>query len=301
MPAVLISEHDSELGRWQVAQRDAHAPLRMFVHGFFASSSELPRPVFERHLPSTEVALLLNFGAAHRRSDGEAGWSDHDGAWIVGLHDRAQRTEAFGERHFMAVRFTPVGAHLFLGVPMRELASRAIALADLDPQLSRRILGKVGAAKGWSARFDAMEALIADRLDQKSVPDAIVHAWKSIACREGRVAVAGLAADMEYGQRRLATEFHACVGFSPKTVARLFRFNRAVRLLNRRVRNAPDKIAGKPYVEAAAQKDVPAVKIAWADLAAACGYFDQPHFIREFRRFSGLTPTAFLRGLSDVD
>jgi AraC-like DNA-binding protein len=201
----------------------------------------------------------------------------------------------------MAVRFTPVGAHLFLGVPMRELSSRAIALADFDPQLSRRILGRVGAAKGWGARFDAMEALIADRLAQKSVPGAVVQVWERIASGEGRVAIARLAADVEYGQRRLATEFHAHIGFAPKTVAQLFRFNRAVRLLNRRVRNAPDKIASKPYLEAAATRSLPAVKIAWADLASACGYFDQAHFIREFQRFSGLTPTAFLRSLSDTD
>jgi AraC-like DNA-binding protein len=115
------------------------------------------------------------------------------------------------------------------------------------------------------------------------------------------MSVAGLAGELEYSQQRLAREFRATVGFAPKTVAQLFRFNRAVRMLNRRIHNTPDKVAGKPYIETSTGNDSPAARIAWADLAASCGYFDQPHFIREFQRFAGLTPTAFLRTVSDVD
>jgi AraC-like DNA-binding protein len=299
---VQTNAHNSEFGRWQTAQRDAHPALRAFVHGFFASSSELPNPVSERHLPSLEVALLLNFGAPHRRLDQESGGKvEQDGAWVIGLHDRPQRTEAFGERHFMAVRFTPVGAYLLLGLPMQDIASRAVALDDIDPTFAGRVVGKVGAAKGWSQRFDAMEALIADRLEKKAVPAAIAHAWERIATTEGGIAIAALASELECSQQHLAREFQTRVGFAPKTVAQLFRFNRAVRLLNRRAHNTPDKVAGKPYIEMPAATGGPESGIPWADLAARCGYFDQPHFIREFQRFAGLTPTAFLRTVSDVD
>src|SRR5262245_26773204 len=109
-------EHMSELGQWQTAQRPADPRLRAYVHGYFASSSNLRTPVQERHVPSTEVPLLLNFGAPHRRLDtvpsGE--WTSRDGVWVVGLHNRHQLTKALGERRFMIVRFTPMGAHLFL-------------------------------------------------------------------------------------------------------------------------------------------------------------------------------------------
>jgi AraC-like DNA-binding protein len=37
--------------------------------------------------------------------------------------------------------------------------------------------------------------------------------------------------------------------------------------------------------------------VRWSELALACGYYDQSHFINEFRAFSGVTPEAFWRQL----
>jgi AraC-like DNA-binding protein len=62
------------------------------------------------------------------------------------------------------------------------------------------------------------------------------------------------------------------VGLPPKTYARMFRFRLVVDVVQSR-RAAPD----------------------WAQLAMACGYYDQSHFNREFREFAGLSPTEFAR------
>lgn len=87
----------------------------------------------------------------------------------------------------------------------------------------------------------------------------------------GRVAIGALAKELGCSRKRLTLRFRHEFGISPKLLARILRFDRAVRLIGAR------RVAGL------------------ADLAAASGYADQAHLSREFRVFSGSAPTALLR------
>lgn len=294
------AEHRSELGQWQTAQRPADPRLRAYVHGYFASSSNLRIPIPERHLPSTEIPLLLNFGAPHRRLDaaGSGEWTARDGVWVVGLHNRPQLTEAVGERHFMVVRFTPMGAHLFLGLPMHLIANKTVDLELIDPALARLLVSRIVVAGSWADRFAAMESLIAERVGGAEIPASIGFAWRRLVAADGRIALSSLASEMGCSHRNLIAKFRTSVGFPPKTLARLLRFNRAVRSLDRLSGTRANELVSKPYIETR-QPDDPLVEaIQWADLAAGCGYVDQPHLIKDFREFAGLTPHAFLRRVS---
>jgi AraC-like DNA-binding protein len=295
-------EHRSELGQWQTAHRLADPRLRAYVHGYFASSSQLRVPVQERHLPSIEVPLLLNFGAPHQRADaaGSGAWAARDGVWVVGLHDRHQLTTAVGERHFMIVRFTPIGAHRFLGLPMHAIANEAVDLEAIDPRLARALVSRVAVAESWADRFTAMESLIADRVADADIPASVDVAWRRLVAADGRVAIGSLAAGMDCSHRTLIARFRTCVGFPPKTIARLLRFNRAIRSLDRLNGMRAGAPAGKPYIEGRQPDDRPVGAMPWADLAADCGYFDQAHLIRDFQAFAGSTPDAFLRRVSFV-
>jgi len=300
MRSMETGEHTSELGRWRSVQRAADPRLRAYVHGYFGSSSALRVPVQERHLPSTEVPLLLNFGAPHRRIDaGDSGrWTARDGAWVVGLHNRHQIAEAVGERHFMVVRFTPIGAHLFLGAPMHLFANAAIDLERIDATLAREVMSRVGVRRSWVDRFDAVESLIAERLAHARMLGSVGIAWRRLTASDGRIALGSLASELDCSHRTLIARFRTCVGFPPKTIARLLRFNRVVGALDRASATRTRESAGKPYIESAHAGPRPVIR--WADVAADCGYVDQAHLINEFREFAGCTPAAFLQRVSFV-
>lgn len=200
----------------------------------------------------------------------------------------------------MVVRFTPIGAHLFLGVPMHQIANRAVALKDLDPSLARTIEARAGVAASWADRFDAVEAIVAGRLAESRTPAALGWAWNEMKAADGRVALRSLVSKIECSHRTLIAQFRDCIGLPPKTAARLLRFTRAVRTLNRQSHERRDAPSGKPYIEIPEPGEPPNFAVDWAALAADCGYFDQAHFIREFRRFAGNTPGGFLRRVSGV-
>jgi AraC-like DNA-binding protein len=286
---VEIHEHRSELGEWQTAQRPADPRLRAFVHGYFASSSHLRTAVQERHVARTEVPLLINLGAPHRRwhEGGSGEWISRDGAWVVGLHDRPQLTQAVGERSFLVVRFTPIGAHLFLGVPMHHIANQAVDLELLAPSLAHTIMNRIGSARSWAQRFSALESLIGERVAGSEVPAALCSIWSRLVGTDGRIAVGSLAAELDCSHRALIARFRTYAGFPPKTIARMLRFDGAVRSLERGTLG--------PYLEVEPARDPRVDAVPWTQIAARCGYSDQAHLIKDFRQFAGRTPAAFLR------
>jgi AraC-like DNA-binding protein len=301
MREMQTGEHTSELGEWQTVQRAADPRLRAYVQGYFASSSKLCVPVRERHLPSAEVPLLINFGAPHRSLNAvDAGeWTTRDGAWVVGLHTRHQLTQAAGERHFMVVRFTPIGAHLFLRLPMDLIANEALDVGAIDPALARVLMRRVGLARNWADRFTAMEVLIAERIADAQMAGSVSHVWRRLVATDGRIALGLLADELDCSHRTLIARFRTCIGFPPKTIARLLRFNRVMRSLDSSSRTRANESVGKPYIESTHADDRRVGAIRWADIAADCGYFDQAHLINDFRAFAGSTPDAFLRRVSD--
>ncbi|HVN03907.1 MAG TPA: helix-turn-helix domain-containing protein, partial [Bryobacteraceae bacterium] len=82
--------------------------------------------------------------------------------------------------------------------------------------------------------------------------------------------IADVTGQIGLSAKRFIQVFHDQVGLTPKLFCRVRRFQRVLRTINQ----------GRT--------------IAWADVAADCGYFDQAHFIRDFRDFSGINPSAYV-------
>jgi AraC-like DNA-binding protein len=296
-----VSGHRSDLGRWRAAQRPAEPRLRDYVLGYFASEGYLPRPLYERHLPSREVTIVLNFARPHRIIDASdpKRTTEHSKAWIVALQHHHQIREAVGTRDFMVIRFTPIGAHMLLETPMDLLTDRTLALEDVDSRFARHLTDHAEATHDWAARFDIVENNIAARLaSAPSPPAGLSHSWR-ILQESANVDLARLAKEFGCSRRHLIAQFHKYFGMTPKMIARISRFHLAVAAIHRLGRRDPMPYPeGKPYLSCPADGSIRTTtesRMRWADLALCCGYYDQSHFINDFRSFSGLSPLEFLR------
>jgi AraC-like DNA-binding protein len=154
-------------------------------------------------------------------------------------------------------------------------------LGPLCAELRARAL----AAPGWPERFAILDEILLRRLAatatqatqaaQATPAPEVRFAWHQLLRTGGTARISDLAAETGWSGRHLTSRFRTEIGLTPKAAARVIRFDRARHLL---IRQAGEKSSGYRL----------------ADLAAACGYFDQAHLAREFRALAGCPPSQWI-------
>jgi AraC-like DNA-binding protein len=171
----------------------------------------------------------------------------------------------------VAVRFQPGAALRWLGLPMSEIAGRQLDLGEFGRPWARGLADRIGEARTVAermARLEAELALVAPRIALPAPEMALAFRW--LGRGAGEAGLAALRDRLGISERSLRRRCHEAFGYGPKTLDRILRFQRFLRLV----------AAGEePGLSA---------------LAAAAGYADQAHLTREVRRLSGLTPAAIL-------
>jgi AraC-like DNA-binding protein len=220
-------------------------------------------------LPSYNVTIAVSLAAPIRIAvDGRA--SDHM-AFASGLDTRPAVISHDGIQHGLQVGFTPAGARSLLGVPAAALAGEFVDLDQLLGRPSGELAEQMATAPTWAHRFQILDRILCRRAGHlPPARDYLAHAWHRIVSSIGTTRIGDLAADTGFSHRYLRKQFIAEYGLTPKSVARVVRFERSRRLLQHR---APPPLA---------------------TVAAVCGYYDQAHLTRDWNDLAGCPPSAWL-------
>lgn len=187
-------------------------------------------------------------------------------AGVTGIQKGARRYDHIGATRSVLVRFTSEGAAC-LGVPVSELSNASVPLDAVLPS-SRDVVARLQDARSVAEGLSIVQDFLARR---PFTPDPVVsRALRLLGTGpDEEETIAGIARSLSISERQLERRFLERVGSSPKRYASLRRFEHAARLLT---------------------SDAPLGRI-----AQDAGYYDQSHFIRELRRFSGMTPGELRR------
>ena len=256
------------------ADRTPAAALRPFVERYRGYRLAGHPPGIHHGVPSRYLVFMLSFDRPVVTTGGPNGTQSR-WAFVGGLHDTAATIVHDGNQHGVAVQVTPMGARLMFGLPAGALAGTVVELEELLGPHARELYDRVAAAEGWDARFAALDEVLMRaahrRLDDPPEPPSeVVRAWRRLVAAGGGVEIGELAADVGWSRRHLSEKFKTEVGLSPKVAARVLRFERARHLL---------AMPTRPGLAA---------------VAAACGYYDQAHFTREWSELAGCTPTKWI-------
>jgi AraC-like DNA-binding protein len=266
-----VERYESASSCVEVARRPAAGALSPYLLTALEGWEQKRGRMAElREVPFPGVPLILDLGPGWEiESPAEAGFRRLE-SFVAGLHAAPSIVRAAAPAWgCIELRLTPLGARRVFGLPMHELANRVVELEDLLPGAGE-LTSRLRDAHDWETRFDLLEAFLVRRLADSAPPaPAIEWSWHRLRRTGGRVPIAELASELGWSHRRLISRFREQIGLAPKTVARVFRFDRAVGALRS---PSPRRLA---------------------DIAFACGYFDQAHLNRDFRELAGITPTEF--------
>jgi AraC-like DNA-binding protein len=172
----------------------------------------------------------------------------------------------------LGVRLRPAGAWALLAHPLCQLADLTADLGDLLGRAGGELAERCHDAGGGIERVRRAVAWLGGRLrrpDARGMDPAAHWVARRIADTGGSRPIAALRAESGLTDARLISLFREQVGVTPKRLARIHRFDRALSLLTQQ-------------------------RCTLAGVAQRAGYFDQPHMNAEFREMAGLTPREFL-------
>jgi AraC-like DNA-binding protein len=253
-------------------------PLRRYVAWYTGYRQRGLRPARHRGLPSPYLTLIFTLDepltmVAHPDPGQPPG---EFGTLLAGLHCTPALIAHEGAQSGIQVALRPLGARALLGLPAGELADIDVPAEAVLGGVCAELRDRVRAAAGWPERFAVLDEILL-RLASTSpeVAPEVSWAWHQLLREGGTVRVAALAAEAGWSGRHLTNRFRAEIGLTPKAAARVIRFDRARHLLVRQLTTAGSDTR-------------------LADLAVACGYFDQAHLAREFRALAGCPPSQWL-------
>jgi AraC-like DNA-binding protein len=271
-PGVRVTSHEGGDHAWTMASRTPDPALAGVVARRYCGYVErADRPLRRREVATGCVSLIVSFGDPIDlvEMSGTPPGRRRLTSFVAGLHDGFAITEYVGPQCGVQVDLTPLGARRLLGAP-HEIAGGCVAFDDVLGRAGRELTERLADAPDWAARFELLDRELVHRLAEAPQPDrAVEWAWHQLERTHGRVPITVLADEIGWSRRHFADRFRADVGLPPKPVARVLRFRRAVDLLT----------GGRVG--------------SLADVAAASGYADHSHLVREFRALGGCTPSEF--------
>jgi AraC-like DNA-binding protein len=246
--------------------------LAPHVEHFWMARGHLPVRWRNLILPDGAMEVIINLGdpQALCALDDPERRRIFQRSWISGERTEPILIDEAGYVDLIGIRLQAGGGWPFLGVPACEFSGQVVELDSvLGPEINE-LRDRLGEKTNDDARFDLLEAWLGTR--QSTPPTrAVTYALRAIRNGSDAVRIGRMAGEIGISHKHLLREFDRCVGLTPKTFARICAFQRVI-------------------LSVGQKKEVD-----WAGTAAKCGYYDQPHLIREFRAFSGFTPATYLK------
>lgn len=232
-----------------------------------------PKPQRQRIVPDGCIEMIFTLGDDVKRFVSERKHIIQPRSMILGPITEPFYIEPIGVVDVFAIRFFPGGFIPFTTLSVKNLENKETKLdAIFGKNVATDLEHKIIHAANTAERVQHIEAFLLNKLKDSEIIDNIVKSTVDlIFSTKGRISIHELLKNDLSKRRRLERKFSKSVGLGPKQFAKIIRFQTALRmLLNNEIENL-------------------------TNLAYENEYYDQAHFIKDFKEFTGINPNKFFK------
>ena len=251
------------------------ARLRPFVRYYWILKCHGPTPSTDEYLaPDGFEELIFSFGGSFRRTEIRGGVISRDvleRSYVVGCKTVGVNCLRLGDLGMVGVKLWPNSLHSLLGIPMSELNGRPLELRELGERKLLEMEAKIFDATGEDAIRRVLDDSLTPADFARRSGGLVAMSIARIFEARGDIVIDDILKSEGRHYRTAERAFRERVGVPPKQLAKVVRFKHAYTTLGRRAERARSAISPLDF-----------------------GYYDASHFLKDFRRFTGTSPTEFL-------
>lgn len=245
--------------------------LAQYIRHYWVLEADVnERPVTELIIPTGNIEMMFHFRKPFLNKNDRNSLT-HPKSFISGISSSQSEVTTQGESGLIAVTFFPHGASHFLPFPLQEIEDKNIDLKDVFNKDTRQLEEQLTNTATVEKRIALVELFLLKRFRPLREYDLkLIHGSVGlIAVNKGNINPGALSEKLLLSPKNLERKFSSLLGKTPKQYIRIIRFQHILKSFS---------IPGKSLTQ----------------IAYEHGYFDQAHFIKDFKSLSGFTPREFL-------
>lgn len=228
------------------------------------------QPQKQRIVPDGCLEMIFHYGDLYKQFLRDGSYIIQPKSFVFGQITQPLDIEPTGETGIFAIRFHPDGFIPFATIPIYEMENRAVSLEELFGKDGIRLANEVLSAITNEDRMKMVESFLIKRLTSPQTVDRIAKSSVEVILQlNGQLSVDELSDQLNINRRQLERKFASVIGLSPKQLSKIIRLQATLKL-----------IAANRFESLTA-------------IAYEGNYYDQAHFIKDFKEFTGMSPKKF--------
>jgi AraC-like DNA-binding protein len=251
--------------------------LKPYIKCFWTlENSAVNPPVPERILPDGCTELIFHFGDLFIQLYGERR-EIQPRSFMYGQLKQFIEVMPSGKTGIVAARFFPYGFSAFTALAASAMTEKKMSIDLLFGESGKKIEHDIVHSKSMEERLQLLQSFLSKQVKEEAEEDRILsYCVEALADSNGQLPIQNLTTNLQMSYKTLERRFYAKIGVSPKQYARIVRFHHLFHQIE--------------------SKQIQSL----TDLAYESGYYDQAHFIRDFKHFSGISPRQYFNQKNEL-